>query len=290
MTHFGGKSWRQHIALDVGTATTRIAKGNNCVVTTPSAIGATRALACGVVVDGEAVAAILQPLLHGARAFGIVTPHVLVCAPSDANRQERDRLLDAVRTAGAASVTIIPEPLAAAIGSGLDISSPYARMVIDIGEGVTDCAVIRSGKIEATCATRLGCADMRSSILRNARSHGLSVGDSEMKAEQLMRSCGLVGSPAEAGSDLTALWLEPVVRSIAGTIESFWRDLPDELACDVIDSGICVTGGGALIPGVREYLQRRLNIALELAPDPLASVAEGARAILPVLVSLNHWH
>jgi len=160
--------------------------------------------------------------------------------------------------------------------------------VIDIGEGVTDCAVIRSGKIEATCATRRGCADMRSAIVRMSRLGG-RIGYDLDQAERMMRSCGLEGTAAGDGDDVAALAIEPVLQSITETIESFWRGLPDKLACDVIDSGICITGGGALIPGVRRYLERRLKMGVDVAPDPLASVAEGARAVLPVLVSLNQW-
>lgn len=276
--------WRQHVALDVGTAKIRIAAGASSFLEKPSRIGARHALANGVVIDSETALQILRPLLDRTRVFGIVKPCVLACAPSDARSDERQLLADSIMEAGAASLSLIPEPLAAAIGSGLDVSSPYAQMVIDIGEGVTDCAVIKSGRIQATCAIRQGCAHMRRSILQ-----GLASCD-ESDAEALIRTRGLLQSPLATGSAPAAVSaMHPVVGEIVDTIELFVRDLPDCLACDVIDSGICITGGGALIPGMRDYLEKRLRITMRVADNPLASVAEGARAVLPVILALNQW-
>jgi len=280
--------WRQHVALDVGTAMTRIATGTSTFVEKSSKIMGKPALANGVVVDPEAVKQILKPLLDQGRVFGVLKPYVLACAPSDTRSDERKLLTDSIMSAGAASVSMMPEPLAAAIGSGMDVSLPNAQMIIDIGEGVTDCAVIHSGKIQATCAIRQGCAHLRNSITNTARHNGWIISD-ESHAEMLMRTCGLKRWPAETGSTLTAIGLHPGIEKIVNTIESFMKDLPDRLACDVIDSGICLTGGGALIPGVREYLERHLGVSIRTARNPLRSVAEGARAVLPVILALNQW-
>ncbi|BEH09014.1 hypothetical protein GSUET_06260 [Geobacter sulfurreducens subsp. ethanolicus] len=169
---FKSTHWRQHIALDVGTAMTRIATGQSSLAERPSLIGCKRALRDGVVVDGEAVSSILEPFFALARRFGILKPCVLACAPSNAKDEERQMLTDSIMKAGAFSVSIIPEPLAAAIGSGLDVSSPYAQMVIDIGEGVTDCAVIRSSKILVTSAIKIGCGRMRQAIENEGPKYG----------------------------------------------------------------------------------------------------------------------
>jgi rod shape-determining protein MreB len=281
-------NWRQHLALDVGTATTRIAAGTTSYMELPSKLNGKPALADGVVVDAEAVLLILKPLLERGKVFGILKPCVLACAPSDAGPEERAVLADSIMKAGAASLSMIPEPLAAAIGSGLDVSSPYAQMVIDIGEGVTDCAVIHSGKVQCTCAIRRGCRHMRHAIVKTARDNGWTDSDAG-DAEVLMRTRGLKRSPTEPGAALAAIGLKPVIEELADTVGSFLRELPDRLACDIIDSGICLTGGGALIPGVKEYLERRFGIAIRIAANPLVSVAEGARAILPVVVALNQW-
>lgn len=289
MSRFHTFHWRHHIALDVGTATTRIAAGTASFVEKPSLVEGRPALANGVVVDPEAVLQILTPLLDRGRVFGILKPFVLACAPSDACAEERALLADSIMKAGAASVSVIPEPLAAAIGSGLDVASPYAQMIIDIGEGVTDCAVILSGKIQATCAIRQGCSHMRRSIMGAARDNGWTISD-ENHAEMLMRNHGLRQGAVDTGSNLAEVGMRSVVEKISLTAQSFLKDLPDRLACDVIDSGICLTGGGSLIPGVRAYLERQLRIGIKVAGNPLVSVAEGARAIIPVILALDEWH
>ncbi|MDU0458618.1 MAG: rod shape-determining protein [Geobacteraceae bacterium] len=284
---FHSAHWRQHIALDVGTATIRIATGLSPLTEYPSLIGLKRALCNGVVVDGETVSNILEPLMDRVRRFGIFKPCVLACAPSDARQEERQLLIDSIINAGAASVMIIPEPLAAAIGAGLDVSSPYAQMVIDIGEGVTDCAIIRSSKIRTTCAIRIGCDQMRRAIVATAISYGSTIDDSY--ADMLMRTSGLLRSAEHVGSVFTKMALLPVIEKIAATIDSFLRDLPHDEGCEIIENGICLTGGGALIPGVRDYFEQRTGISTTIASNPRASVAEGARAIVPVILFLNLW-
>ena len=284
--HFG--HWRQHVALDVGTATTRIATGISQPIEKPSRIGTKKALLNGVVVDGETTLEILKPLLDRTRIFGIVRPCVLACAPSDAGKEERQLLIDSIMKAGAASFSVIPEPLAAAIGAGMDVSSHYAQMVVDIGEGVTDCAIIRSSKIRATCAIRVGCSEMRRAIVTAAKE--LECADvSDSYGDTLMQTCGLTRSVDHAGSVMVAAALQPVLEELVETVDSFLRDLPHDLGCEIIESGICLTGGGALIPGVREYFEQRTGINITIAPNPRAAVVEGARAILPVILMLNQW-
>lgn len=285
---FHSKYWRQHVALDVGTATTRIASGLSPLIERSSSVGGKRALRGGVVVDAETFYSILKPLLDRTRLFGVVKPYVLTCAPSDASHEERQLLIDSIMKCGAASAAVIPEPLAAAIGAGIDVSSPYAKMVVDIGEGVTDCAIIRSSKISAACAIRVGCDQMRSAIVVAAQKFGGAC-VTDAYGDMLMRTCGLTRSVDLAGSILAATALEPVLEEIADTVDSFLRDVPDGLGCEVIDSGICLTGGGALIPGVRDYLEKRTGICVTIARAPRASVLEGARVILPVVLMLNQW-
>ncbi len=286
MLHTG--QWRQHVALDVGTATIRIATVMAPLIERPSHIGTRRALRDGVVVDDETARLILQPLLDRTRKFGIVKPCVLACAPSDASKEERELLIDSIMRAGAASLTLIPEPLAAAIGAGVDVSSQYAQMVIDIGEGVTDCAVIRSSKIRVTCAIRTGCERMRRAIVAAAQESGFA-DVSDAFGNMLMRTCGCDRSVVHPGSILTATALQPVLEELADTIQEFLRDLPHDLGCEIIESGICLTGGGALIPGVRDFFERRTGINVSIAHTPRTSVVEGARAILPVILTLNQW-
>lgn len=278
--------WRQYIALDVGTAMTRIATGQSSLAECPSFIGGKRALRNGVVVDGEAVSFILKPFFTLARRFGILKPCVLACAPSNAQEKERQMLADSIMKAGAYSVSIIPEPLAAAIGSGLDVSSSYAQMVIDIGEGVTDCAVIRFGKILVTSAIRVGCGRMRQAIVNEGPKYGYTHID-DTYAEMLMHRCGLARSAEHADSLFAASAIQPIFKEIANTIDSLLHDLPHEVGCEVIDSGISLAGGGALIPGVKYYLEQRTGITTNVSSNPCAAVVEGARAIAPVVLFLN---
>ncbi|MCM0080421.1 rod shape-determining protein [Geomonas sp. Red32] len=254
----------------------------------PSRLGSKRGLLAGVVVDSETVVAILKPLLDRTRMFGVLKPQVLACAPSDAKKEERQILIDSIFRSGAASLSVIPEPLAAAIGSGLDVSSPYAQMVVDIGEGVTDCAVIRAGRIAATCAIRTGCGRMRNAIVVAVRDSGRPA-LAEADGDALLFGCGLMRPPHHPANVMVAAALGPVAEEIADTVDAFLRDLPDDIGCEIIDSGICLTGGGALVPGIRGYLEQRTGIGVKTARAPLASVVEGARAIMPVVTALNEW-
>lgn len=288
MSAFYSEHWRHHVALDVGTAMIRIATGMAPLVERPSQIGTRRALCDGVVVDDEIAFQILKPLLDRARKFGIVKPYVLACAPSDASKEERELLIDSIMKAGAATISLIPEPLAAAIGAGVDVSSQYAQMVIDIGEGVTDCAVIRSSKIRVTCAIRVGCDRMRRAIVAAAHAPGCT-NVSDTFGNILMKTCGLDRSVVQPGSILTANALLSVIEELADTIQAFLQDLPHDLGCEIIESGICLTGGGALIPGVQKYFEQRTGIRVTVARTPCTSVVEGARAIMPVILTLNQW-
>lgn len=272
--------WRQNLALDVGTATIRMGTGMHRMIEQPAGIATKRALSGGVVVDGEALVTILKPLLAQGRVFGIVKPRVLACAPSDVNRSERELLVDSIICSGASSVVVIPEPLAAAIGSGIDVSSPYAQMVIDIGEGVTDCAVIQSSKIRTTCAVRVGCAMMRLDLVKAAKRNGNST-ISDEDAERILRTDGVARSAA--GCRL------PAVEKLIDTVNYFLLDLPHSLGCEIIESGIWLTGGGALIPGMRERLEEETSISVRIVENPRTAVVEGARVILPVVTALNQW-
>lgn len=254
-TRFPLLNWRQQVALDVGTSTIRAASGLRPLIEQHSWLGNRAGVRNGVVIDPATVAEILRPILGSTRSFGIVKPCVLACAPSDATQEERQRLHDAIMQAGASSVMIIPEPLAAAVGAGIDVSSPYAQMVVDIGEGVTDCALIRMSRIQATAAVRVGCGQI--SLLR------------------------------QPGSFPDRHSFQPVLESITGLIDDFLQNLSPEAGCEVIENGILLTGGGALIPGLSRYLEQHSGISVITAPKPRDSVVEGARAILPVVVMLN---
>lgn len=281
----------QDVALDVGTATMRVATGMHRLIEHPSVTGTKQALCGGVLVDGEAAVAILKPLLAQVRSFGHTKTRVLACTPSDVSHLEQELLIESILSSGASSVTVIPEPFAAAIGGGVDVSSPHAQMVIDIGEGVTDCAVIRAGKIQTTCGVRLGCANMRREIVRAEESPGGKPIIAEEEAEILLRTHGVahfrIERQSATGAEQGVHAVEQVVEQLTTEVGSFLRDMPHSLGCEIIESGIWLTGGGALIPGIRERLETQTGIGVTLVGNPLSAVVEGARALLPYIAEMN---
>lgn len=325
------------LAIDLGTANTRLyAHGKGLVADEPSlvrfdkktgsveAVGQRAAklavashddcsrdvapLRAGVIADVDAAASLLTPLFRRARRLGLVRPRVLACAPTDARDEERASIVEAALRAGAASVHLAPEPLAAAIGAGLDVSSPYAQMLVDVGDGVTDIAVIASGSLLTSVAVRTACSDMHAAV-RNAvaESHGTDLYSYE--AERLTRTVGVTqteGPPAGIsafGSDrktgrevqvivsrrIIAEAIDPVASSIVDAVTAAVNDLPATVSCEVIESGICLTGGGARLPGLADRLATVTALEVRPASDPLRAVINGARQMLAVGAITSIW-
>ncbi|MGZ8781601.1 MAG: rod shape-determining protein, partial [Thermoanaerobaculia bacterium] len=168
------------VAIDVGTATTRVSFGATRVVERSSVVRedlhgtvvAHSTVRAGVVADIAGVANVIEQLLarHGTWRR---RPLAIVCAPTDISSAERDALIEAVAEAGASVAAVVPEPLAAAIGAGVDIASEYATAVVDIGEGITDFAVFRSGAIIHSHARRIGCGTLRAALRDWLELHGV---------------------------------------------------------------------------------------------------------------------
>ncbi|MFN7931617.1 MAG: rod shape-determining protein [Blastocatellia bacterium] len=322
------------LALDLGTANTRLyARGQGIIAEEPSlvrmqtetgrieAVGVSAAfsikdkqhalvspLRAGVVADVKATTALLTPLLRRSRRMGILKPRVLVCAPTDARADERAALIEATRGAGAAAVAIAPEPLAAAIGGGLDVASEYAQMIVDIGNGVTDIAVIRLGSLVATDAVRIACSDLTHAVCELADAHyGVRLYSNE--AERLVRKIGahpqqnLSTSYIAAGDDARtgtlrrvniygheiAAALQPVLREIIAAVRTALQNLPAELACEIIENGLRLTGGGACLPGMTTLLANETNLAVKPVREPMRAVINGARQMLAVGEVTNLW-
>lgn len=269
MTSLLRKLLHLDLAVDLGSATTRVSCAfSRRTFQAPSAIGETRALRGGVVVDPECAAEILRPLFAKVRRLGLLRPRVVATVPTDANREERLRLEEAVRRAGAAAVALAPEPLAAALGEQLDVGLPYAQLVVDIGYGVTDCMVVRSGAIVESRARRTGCGDLEEALVRNAAGRDGTVLTVEEARERLLRD-GL--ALAEA--------LSPADDAILGFVERLVRDLPDDVGAELVESGLYITGGGALIPGIAEALARRTGLTVQRFRNPLDAVVQGGRSL-----------
>jgi rod shape-determining protein MreB len=295
------------LAIDLGTATTRLCTARSAIAEVPSANPARRSspIRAGVVVDSEQVAELLAPLIRATSRGGLLRPRALVCAPTDASAQERAALVDAVHTAGAATVMLACEPLAAAIGAGLDVASERARVLVDIGEGVTDMAVIRTGAVVSTHATRVGCADLADALRRwTGEATGIEV--SRSAAAAFFRQWDFLTAPApdrrfwlhchdDAQRSLALMAggvsaaTEGVIDHIISEIVRFLHDLPPELSCEVIENGLCLTGGGALLPGLATRIARHTDLDVSVPPDPLHAVIHGARQMLATANELDLW-
>jgi rod shape-determining protein MreB len=272
------------LAVDLGSSTTRIASVcGRFTLEAPSMVGETRALRGGVVVEPECAAEILRPLFAQARRFSLGRPRVVATVPTDANREERLALEESVRRAGAAAVSLAPEPLAAAIGAGLDLGLPYAQLVVDIGHGVTDCIVVRSGQIIESRARRVGCGDLEEALVRHragkrGRGRKGKALTTEAAREMLIEK-GLALAKA----------LSPADESILGFVESFVREVPDDVGAELVESGIDLTGGGALLPGLADALARRTGLRVRRFPDPLRAVVQGGRRMIRSVAEQGAW-
>ena len=321
------------LALDLGTASTRIfAAGLGLVVDEPTKVrlseappdgpgdGPTRRpgqeadgcwatpVKAGVVTDLPATVEMLRPLLSRTRRFGLFRPRVLACAPAAATDEERQALREALRLAGAAAVSIIPETRAAAIGAGFDLSLPYAQMLADIGDGVTEVAVLRSGEVVRQASIRVACSDLKDAIRATVLAHhGVTLFGTE--AERLMKAVGIrngtdktgtlmaIGAAPDSGATRrirverqdVAQAMSPVIGEIVSVIRSVLLALPAGIACEVIESGLCLTGGGACLGGMSAKLAQETSLDVRTAANPVYAVINGAGEILSLATRNAHW-
>lgn len=283
------RDFRRPVAIDVGTAFLRIATERSPMVTIPATLASTPLMQGGVVLHPSELTAYLRAEVIRSKGLGMLGPAVLTGVPTDARDTERKALLQALCGAGAGSVRIVPEPLAAAVGANLDISLPYAQMVVDVGEGVTDCIVLRSGSIVRSCAQRVGCGTVRERVRRGMESKWNSR-FSRDQAERMVTTMGVDrGFPGEeAGAAknrecntpdencrAVRAWAEPAVEEILSVAGALLREVPADIGSEIIESGILLTGGGALIPGLPERLAAATSIRVSTPDSPLETVVKG---------------
>jgi rod shape-determining protein MreB len=304
--------WQPDIAIDLGTSTTRVAvmhRGYRFAA--PSRSGTVPALAKGVIVNVDAATEALRPALRQLRNRGVAHPPALACAPTDASEAERDAIRETCHGAGATAVILMPEPLAAALGDGVDYRSPLPTLVMDIGEGVTDCAVIREGRLAGTFASRVACADLHAAV-RAAVCRFSSAPLTARQAMRLVYEVG-VGRPAMDTDGLPSLRfvtipdrllseeirvpvgilqeaMEPVIERILETMHSLLIENPtlrNELTA--IRGGIHLSGGGALIPGFAERIAGATGLPVQVVRNPLEGVVLGAKRVLPIADQYDLW-
>jgi rod shape-determining protein MreB and related proteins len=290
-------------AVDLGTGYVRVVAGvGGVMVEEPSIVPTphgpaflTRPLARGVIADVEAAGRLLAAALRRARGPRLRRPRVLACVPSDATSEETELLRVALERAGAHPAAILSEPVAGAVGAGLTLALPYAQFVVDVGDGVTDAVVIREGRIEAAGAVRVACADLRQAIAQRVEhAHGVLVSDEEAQrvleivgvgrngsapdpvAVRGMRPGSLTATEALAARAELRAVLEPPLEAITEAVRSVWRHLTDEASCEVVEGGICLTGGGARLHGLAGRLREATGLDVHVADQPSHAVIRGA--------------
>ncbi|WP_405015518.1 rod shape-determining protein [Kitasatospora sp. NBC_01539] len=274
------------------------AEAKKMIGRTPGNIVAIRPLKDGVIADFEITERMLRYfILKIHRRRYLARPRVVVCVPSGITGVERRAVIEASAQAGARQVHIIEEPMAAAIGAGLPVHEPTGNMVIDIGGGTTEVAVISLGGIVTAQSLRVAGDELDNAIVQHIKKeYSLLLG--ERSAEQIKMSIGsafaLEGEKDEhaeiRGRDLVSGLPKTVVisaaevreaidepvNSIIDSVKTTLDQCPPELAGDVMDRGIVLTGGGALLRGLDERLRRETGMPIHIAENPLDSVALGA--------------
>ncbi len=295
--------------LAVGSAAKRM------IGRTPASVVAVRPLRDGVIADFDITERMLRHFIqrvHRRRQFA--KPRVVVCVPSGITSVERRAVVDAGMQAGASRVFIIDEPMAAAIGAGLPVEQPTGNMIVDIGGGTTEVAIISLGGVVSSLSIRTAGDELDQAIISYVKKeHGLAIG--ERTAEDVKMAIGSAwpepdeGSAEIRGRDLVSglpktvvisaaeirqAMVEPV-ETILDAIKNALDRCPPELASDVMERGIVLSGGGSLLRGLDDRVRADTGVPAQLTDAPLLSVAMGAgrcveefEALRPVLLAEAH--
>ncbi len=318
------KIWSQDMAIDLGTANTLVVlKGHGVVLNEPSVVavvdnkGKKSVLAVGdeaKTMLGRTPGNIqaIRPLRDGVIADFIVTeemikhfikkvhkrstfanPRILICVPTGSTPVERKAIQDSALAAGARRVQLIEEPIAAAIGAGLPISEATGSMVVDIGGGTTEIAVMALGGVVYSNSLRVAGDAMDTSLQTfMRREYNLMIGDST--AEKIKKEIGTAmptnnnkypvkgrdirsGTPKEVyiTEEDTSEALNPIIKEMVNGMKDALENTPPELSADLVDMGLTLTGGGALLKNIDKRFSKETGLPVHIADDPLACVAIG---------------
>lgn len=326
------------IAIDLGTANTLVyMKGKDIVLNEPSVVAysvkngrkevhavgtdarmmlgrtpgnilAIRPMKDGVIADFEVAEKMIDHFIkkvHNRKRF--VSPKVVICVPSGATAVEKRAIYQSAEQAGASHVYLIQEPMAAALGAGLPIHEPAGSMVVDIGGGTTEVAVLSLDGIVYSRSVRVGGDKMDEAIIQYVRrTTNLLIG--EMTAERVKKEIGSATMPADneglmvtiKGRDLMngvpreirvteamiAESLAEPVEQIVEAVKNALEATPPELAADIVDKGIMLTGGGALLRNLDTELRNRTGLPVSIAEDPLSCVVRGSGVVVE---NLRKW-
>lgn len=320
-------SLRRDVGIDLGTANTLVhLRGHGVIVREPSVIAIDRAtgevlavgteakrmlgrnpdeirvvrpLRSGVIADFEQGEAMLRHFLGKAGRGFFLQRNVVVGVPCGVTEVERMAVVEATLSAGATRAFVLPEPLAAAIGAGLPVDDPGATLVVDVGGGTTEIAIISLGGIVHARSLRVAGDEMDAAIAASVRrSHGLHIGEKTSEAVKteigsaiprdietavLVKGRDVVtGLPraVELSEREVREALADVLGEIVGHVKTALELAPPELAADALDRGIVLTGGGSLLRGFAEYVTEQTGVPAALADEPLDCVAKGTGIVV----------
>jgi len=314
------------ISIDLGTANTLIwLKGKGIIINEPSIVARSvhdnkivavgqeakdmvgkthreletiRPLQDGVIADFNMTDGMIQGFIQKINLNRLARPRMVLCVPSGVTPVERSAVKDSGQRANAREVYLIEEPIAAAIGIGLDISKPIGNIIVDIGGGTTEIAVIALNGVVTKEAIRIAGDEMDESIVHWFRSeHKLEIG--LPTGEVIKKSVGsamrikpttisvkgrdlVSGIPKtiEVSSDEIRQAMKDPVNAIVEAVKHALEKTPPELASDILDRGIILTGGGSLLKGIDQIIRERTNVPVNVAEDPLLSVVKGTGIVL----------
>ncbi len=335
--HFLSRMFARDLAIDLGTANTLVyAQGEGIVLDepsivaiaqadqslvaagheakamvgrTPSGIRSVRPLKDGVIADLDVAQKMLQHFIGRTmgRGASLLRPRIVISVPYGITQVERRAVRDSALQAGAREVFLIEEPTAAAIGAGMPIQEPGGNLILTIGGGTTEVAVISMSGVVHCVSLRTAGDEMDESIMQYVRKHyNLLIGErqaevvklalgSAWKTDRPSTSTEVKGRDMIDGVPKTVTISEEEVREalrepierIVDTVRACLERTPPELAADIVEKGIVVSGGGALLPGIDELLRRETNLPVAVADDPLTCTVRGAARLLDHLTLLR---
>lgn len=313
------------LAIDLGTANTCVyvkgqgivlrepsvvavkkdARGNTVVLAvghdakrmlgrTPGNIQAIRPMKDGVIADFEITEAMLRHFIRKVHNNRIVHPRIIICVPTGITQVEKRAVKESAQSAGAREVYLIEEPMAAAIGANLPIQEPTSNMVVDIGGGTTEVAVISLSGVVYSKSVRVGGDKMDEAIMTHVkRKYNMLIGESTAEEIKIKIASAYPMDPEETlevkGRDLVTgipqnilITSEEVRKAISEQVDSIVQAVrialeqtPPELAADIVDRGIVLTGGGALLKGLDQLLREETSLPITVVDDPLSTVVIG---------------
>ena len=317
------KIWSQDMAIDLGTANTLVVlKGQGVVLNEPSVVAvvdskgkksvlavgdeaktmlgrtpgniqAIRPLRDGVIADFIVTEEMIKHFIKKVHKKTIANPRILICVPTGSTPVERKAIQDSALAAGARKVQLIEEPIAAAIGAGLPINEATGSMVVDIGGGTTEIAVMSLGGVVYSESLRVAGDAMDNSLKDYMREeYNLMIGDST--AEKIKKDIGTAipsnnntyavkgrdirsGTPKEVNisEEDSSEALNPILKEIVSGIKKALENTPPELSADLVDMGLTMTGGGSLLKNIDKRFSKETGLPVNIADDPLSCVAIG---------------